>query len=130
MFEDVCTQYRADDDTTEAIEIVNGYSSCEETVVGGFHLLDGQQSDEELAALAQRLQAKYPKTLFYTSHCTGDNVFEVMKGVMGEQLQSFRCGTIIKWYADNSRFRKDNEWPLGDKRRRLPEQEGKVIPRH
>ena len=62
------------------------------TVVGGFHLLDGQQSDEELAALAQRLQAKYPKTLFYTSHCTGDNVFEVMKDVMGEQLQSFSCG--------------------------------------
>ena len=66
------------------------------TVVGGFHLLDGQESEDELAALAQRLKSNYPKTLFYTSHCTGDNVFEVMKGVMGEQLQSFRCGTIIK----------------------------------
>jgi len=64
------------------------------TVVGGFHLLDGQESEEELVALAQRLKAKYPETLFYTSHCTGDNVFEVMKGVMGEQLQSFRCGTL------------------------------------
>ena len=87
------------------------------TVVGGFHLLDGQelpeqrelssslerpsrdgsrqsQSEEELAALAQRLKVNYPETLFYTSHCTGDNVFEVMKDVMGEQLQSFRCGTI------------------------------------
>ena len=56
------------------------------TVVGGFHLLDGQET---------RLKAKYPKTQFYTSHCTGDHVFEVMKDVMGEQLQSFRCGTII-----------------------------------
>ena len=87
------------------------------TVVGGFHLLDGQelpeqrelssslerpcrdgsrqsQSEEELAALAQRLKANYPETLFYTSHCTGDKVFEVMKDVMGKQLQSFRCGTI------------------------------------
>ena len=87
------------------------------TVVGGFHLLDGQelpeqrelssslerpsrdgsrqsQSEEELAALAQRLKVNYPETLFYTSHCTGDKVFEVMKNVMGEQLQSFRCGTI------------------------------------
>jgi 7,8-dihydropterin-6-yl-methyl-4-(beta-D-ribofuranosyl)aminobenzene 5'-phosphate synthase len=61
-------------------------------VVGGFHLLDGQESKEELAALVQRLKTKYPKTKFYTSHCTGDNVFEVMKGVMGEQLQAFRCG--------------------------------------
>ena len=66
------------------------------TVVGGFHLLDGQETDEELAALTQRLKTNYPETRFYTSHCTGDNVFEVMKVVMGEQLQSFRCGTIIK----------------------------------
>ena len=96
------------------------------TVVGGFHLLDGHelpeqrepssllerpsrdgsrrsQSEEELAALAQRLKANYPKTLFYTSHCTGDNVFDVMQDVMGEQLQSFRCGTMneLSEYADD-----------------------------
>jgi len=64
------------------------------SVVGGFHLLDGQESEEELQALAKRLKEKYPSTQFYTSHCTGDNVFEVMKGMMGEQLQAFRCGTM------------------------------------
>jgi 7,8-dihydropterin-6-yl-methyl-4-(beta-D-ribofuranosyl)aminobenzene 5'-phosphate synthase len=62
------------------------------TVVGGFHLLDGQETVEELAVLAQRLKANYPNTQFYTSHCTGDKVYDVMKGVMGEQLQSFSCG--------------------------------------
>jgi 7,8-dihydropterin-6-yl-methyl-4-(beta-D-ribofuranosyl)aminobenzene 5'-phosphate synthase len=66
------------------------------SVVGGFHLLDGQESEEELKALAKRLKENDSATQFYTSHCTGDNVFEVMKGVMGEQLQSFRCGTIIR----------------------------------
>ena len=65
-------------------------------VVGGFHLLDGQESEEELKALAKRLKEHYSATQFYTSHCTGDKVFEIMKVVMGEQLQSFRCGTIIK----------------------------------
>ena len=65
------------------------------TVVGGFHLLDGQETDDEIEALAQRLKAKYPETLFYTSHCTGDNVFEVMRDVIGEQLQPFCAGTII-----------------------------------
>ena len=64
-------------------------------VVGGFHLLDGQESEEELKILAKSLKEHYPVTQFYTSHCTGDKVFEVMKGMMGEQLQSFRCGTII-----------------------------------
>ena len=64
------------------------------TVVGGFHLLDGLETDGEIKALAQRLKARYPQTQFYTSHCTGDNVFEVMKGVMGKQLQPFCAGTI------------------------------------
>ena len=62
------------------------------SVVGGFHLLDGQESEEELKALAQRLKKQYASTQFYTSHCTGDNVFEVMKNVIGEHLQPFRCG--------------------------------------
>ena len=65
------------------------------TVVGGFHLLDGLQTEEELAALAQRLKAKYPETQFFTSHRTGDKVFTTLKGVMGEQLHSFCCGTTI-----------------------------------
>ncbi|MBO4826122.1 MAG: GNAT family N-acetyltransferase [Prevotella sp.] len=62
------------------------------TVVGGFHLLDGYESDQELTELAQRLKANYPNTQFYTSHCTGDGVFEVMRIVMNEQIQQFKCG--------------------------------------
>jgi len=65
------------------------------TVVGGFHLLDGQETEKELEDLAQKLKAKYSETQFYTSHCTGEHVFEVMKSVMGEQMQSFSVGTII-----------------------------------
>ncbi len=68
------------------------------TVVGGFHLLDGQETEEELKALAQRLKEHYQRTQFYTSHCTGDKVFEIMKEVMGEQLQSFYSGTSILQY--------------------------------
>jgi hypothetical protein len=33
---------------------------------------------------------------FYTSHCTGDKVFAILKAVMGEELQPFCCGTTIK----------------------------------
>ena len=59
------------------------------TVVGGFHLLDGCESAEELTALAGRLRTTYPHTQFFTSHCTGDRAFGIMKQVMGEQLQAF-----------------------------------------
>lgn len=66
------------------------------TVVGGFHLLDGLETDEEIKALALRLKAKYPDTLFYTSHCTGDHVIEVMESVMGEQLQCVAVGSATE----------------------------------
>ena len=65
------------------------------TVVGGFHLLDGQESEEELVTLAHKLKANYPETLFYTSHCTGDHVYDVMKDVMGKHLHAFSLGTVI-----------------------------------
>jgi len=65
------------------------------TVVGGFHLLDDYETEEELAALAQRLKAKYPETKFFTSHCTGDKVFAVLKTIMGNQLHAFSCGMTI-----------------------------------
>ena len=65
------------------------------TVVGGFHLLDGLETEKELTALAQRLKTKYPETLFYTSHCSGDKVFAILKDVMGSQLHAFSCGTTI-----------------------------------
>ena len=65
------------------------------TVVGGFHLLDSQETEEELASLAQCLKAKYPNTQFYTSHCTGDKVYTILKAVMGNQLHAFSCGTTI-----------------------------------
>ena len=65
------------------------------TVVGGFHLLDGHESEAALTQLAKRLTERYPQTQFFTSHCTGDKVYEIMKRTMGEQLQFFKCGTII-----------------------------------
>lgn len=73
----------------------NILSSCPHpvrTVVGGFHLLDRHESDEELADLARRLKTKYPDTHFFTSHCTGDHVFEVMKNQMGNSLLAFSGG--------------------------------------
>ncbi len=62
------------------------------SVIGGFHLLDGYETEEEINALAQRLKAHFPDTEFFTSHCTGDQVYGIMKDVMGDQLHAFRCG--------------------------------------
>ena len=74
------------------------------TAVGGFHLLEGQETEEELAALAQRLKAKYPNTQFFTSHCTGDNVFATLKTIMGNQLHAFSCGMIFATNSINENY--------------------------
>lgn len=74
------------------------------TVVGGFHLLDGQETEEEINALGQRLKAIYPNTQFYTSHCTGDAVFAILQGVMGDKIHPFSCGTTICNMTDNIRL--------------------------
>ena len=63
------------------------------TVVGGFHLLDGHETRNDLVGLAQRLADNYPQTVFHTSHCTGDIVFGILEKVMADRLHAFCCGT-------------------------------------
>ena len=70
-------------------------------VVGGFHLLDSHESEAMLSELSHRLMETYPHTQFYTSHCTGDSVFAILKGVMGDKMHPFSCGTTICNMADN-----------------------------
>jgi 7,8-dihydropterin-6-yl-methyl-4-(beta-D-ribofuranosyl)aminobenzene 5'-phosphate synthase len=70
------------------------------TVIGGFHLLDSKdeqvyESAEDLKSLGSRLLDHYPGTGFYTGHCTGDEAFKILKGVMGDRLKSFRAGMRI-----------------------------------
>lgn len=65
------------------------------TVLGGFHLLDGHESEQELTALALRLKTNYPQIQFYTSHCTGDAVFATLKQHLGSQLHAFNCGMVF-----------------------------------
>lgn len=65
------------------------------TVVGGFHLLDHHETEDELKNQADRLMRQYPETTFYTSHCTGDHVFQTLTRGMAEHLHAFTCGTCI-----------------------------------
>ena len=71
------------------------------TVVGGFHLLDNHESEAKLSELSYRLADAYPQTQFYTSHCTGDAVFNILQNVMGDKIHPFSCGTTINDMTDN-----------------------------
>jgi 7,8-dihydropterin-6-yl-methyl-4-(beta-D-ribofuranosyl)aminobenzene 5'-phosphate synthase len=66
-------------------------------VLGGFHLLDKKTEQEfetkkEINAIAQELKRKCPETNFITGHCTGENVYGLLKEKIGTRLNSFHTG--------------------------------------
>lgn len=70
------------------------YDKEPDVMISGFHLncSDGyEEADYEMfRQIANEL--KKTKTVFYTGHCTGQAAIDVMKPIMGEQLQVIRCG--------------------------------------
>ena len=77
------------------------------TVVGGFHLLDNHESEAKLSELSYRLADAYPQTQFYTSHCTGDAVFAILQGVMGDKIHPFSCGTTVCNMTEFEKMRRE-----------------------
>lgn len=84
--------------------LLNILESAEEpvhAVLGGFHLLDSSagedfESDEEIREVASDLLVRFPGTVFYTGHCTGDTVFASMKRILGDGLRQFCCGMSLE----------------------------------
>lgn len=69
------------------------------TLIGGFHLLDGYpdqyETDEEITDIAESLATDYPNTMIYTGHCTGNNVYKLLKKTLGDNLKSFYTGFTL-----------------------------------
>jgi 7,8-dihydropterin-6-yl-methyl-4-(beta-D-ribofuranosyl)aminobenzene 5'-phosphate synthase len=68
-------------------------------VLGGFHLLDGYEgqyeTEFEINKLGDDLKLQYPNTKFYTGHCTGENVFQLLKNKLKNKLIQFYTGYTI-----------------------------------
>lgn len=64
-------------------------------VIGGFHLT--RRGIAEEPAVVEEIAYALLKTdaVYYTGHCTGDAVFELMKRVMGERLFRIRAGVGV-----------------------------------
>lgn len=71
-------------------------------VISGFHTKNpGNSQDfytaDDVAMIEDiALQLKQYDTLFYTCHCTGSKPFEILRSVMGEQIQYISTGDILK----------------------------------
>jgi len=69
------------------------------TLIGGFHLVDGYpdkyETEEEITDIAESLATDYPETKIYTGHCTGNNVYQLLKKTLGDNLKSFYTGFTL-----------------------------------
>lgn len=64
-------------------------------LAGGFHLVDGFETEDEIKSIAQTCLLKYPDTTFITGHCTGNCAYTYLKAVLGNNLYSFYTGFTL-----------------------------------
>lgn len=74
------------------------YGTYPDTVISGFHMKKKSgYTQEDIATIRETAEclSKLPTT-FYTGHCTGDEPFEMMKEIMGEQLHYIYSGCVLE----------------------------------
>jgi len=66
-------------------------------VISGFHMMkSGVYTAEEIETIRQTArELKKYKTRYYTGHCTGEPAFEIMKEILGNQIEYIRSGEKI-----------------------------------
>ena len=64
-------------------------------VIGGFHLLDAYETNENIRHITDVLKNDYPDTMFYTGHCTGNDCINALKDKMDGRLDGFCLGYHI-----------------------------------
>lgn len=74
-------------------------------VLGGFHLLDSTENQsyenpEAIESIIQQVRNHHPGTLFYTGHCTGDEVCRQLTQELTGQVQTFYAGMGVEFRND------------------------------
>ena len=66
-------------------------------VIGGFHLSSRQgaaAADDELDKIAAYLQGT--KAKYYTCHCTGEDAYNYLKNILGDDIEYIKAGSEIE----------------------------------
>lgn len=84
------------------VNIVNQLMDMKKTpadyVFGGFHLYSNSSKKSEDPALVTQI-AEYLKNThsqYYTCHCTGVEPYDLLKNVMGDQIQYLATGSVVE----------------------------------
>ena len=73
------------------------YGSYPDAVISGFHMKkkDGYTNDDIATIKETAGKLSELPTKFYTGHCTGEEPFEMMKEILGENLEYLHSGSIL-----------------------------------
>ncbi len=71
------------------------------SIIGGFHLIDKNEfveteTETEVRFIAKELKRLTPEAVFYTGHCTGENIFSILKEILENKLIKIETGNIIQ----------------------------------
>jgi 7,8-dihydropterin-6-yl-methyl-4-(beta-D-ribofuranosyl)aminobenzene 5'-phosphate synthase len=73
------------------LQIVDAFRP--DILIGGFHFM--KITEEERLAEAAKKLLEYD-TVYYTGHCTGQQQYAYLKGVMGQRLHYIATGTVLE----------------------------------
>ena len=67
-------------------------------IIGGFHLSNKSQTNTESESMVEKIGTYLVSTggKFYTCHCTGQEPFDQLKAMMGDQIEYITVGTTIE----------------------------------
>ena len=63
-------------------------------IVGGFHLFN--KTEEEVRSFAERVKETGISKV-YTGHCTGKKAYDILKSVLGDQLEQLHVGLVMEF---------------------------------
>lgn len=74
------------------------YKRNPDVVISGFHMRKktGYKNEDIFLIEETAKRLKETEIICYTGHCTGEEPYQIMKEIMGEQLRYIRCGDVIE----------------------------------
>lgn len=75
------------------------YGENPDVVISGFHMMKKNGYSEEDLEIVRNIgqELKQMNTKFYTGHCTGEVPYEILKEILGEQIEYVNSGDEVKF---------------------------------
>jgi len=79
-------------------QIITYCSKCPiNALIGGFHLRDKEESEENIRFVAEQLGESLPDSRIYSGHCTEGKAGKILAGTLGERYGKMHTGRVLEF---------------------------------